>query len=120
MVSGFPEARVRPQVRGGGHGRALRGRVPGGPWPVTVYPFALRLILTFLVPLAVAITVPAQGITSRLTGQTLAMAAAFTAALVGATRWFWKRGLRRYSGVGLRGDGLVACRSRAIPWTAYG
>jgi len=76
----------------------FEGVYQAGRWPVTVYPFALRLILTFLVPLAVAITVPAQGITSRLTGQTLAMAAAFTAALVGATRWFWKRGLRRYSG----------------------
>ncbi|HEY3208787.1 MAG TPA: ABC-2 family transporter protein [Actinomycetota bacterium] len=76
----------------------FEGVYQAGRWPVTVYPFALRLLLTFLVPLAVAITVPAQGITSRLTGQTLALAAAFTALLVMATRWFWKRGLRRYSG----------------------
>jgi viologen exporter family transport system permease protein len=69
-----------------------------GRWPVTVYPLTLRVLLTFLVPLAVAITVPAQGITSRLTGGTLALAAAFTALLVVTARWFWKLGLRRYSG----------------------
>src|SRR6266511_2791047 len=66
----------------------FEGVYQAGRWPVTVYPFALRLLLTFLVLLAVAITVPAQGITSRLTGQTLALAAAFTSLLVGATRWF--------------------------------
>jgi viologen exporter family transport system permease protein len=76
----------------------FEGIYQAGRWPVTVYPFALRVLLTFLVPLAVAITVPAQGITSRLSGQTLALAVAFVALLVVGTRWFWKRGLRRYSG----------------------
>lgn len=76
----------------------FEGVYQAGRWPVTVYPFALRIILTFLVPLAVAITVPAQGITSRLSGQTLALATAFTVALIAFARWLWKRGLRRYSG----------------------
>jgi ABC-2 type transport system permease protein len=76
----------------------FEGVYQAGRWPVTVYPFALRILLTFLIPLAVAITVPAQGITSRLNGQTLALAVAFTALLVAGTRWLWKLGLRRYSG----------------------
>jgi viologen exporter family transport system permease protein len=76
----------------------FEGVYQAGRWPVTVYPFGLRVMLTFLVPLAVAITVPAQGITSRLTPQILVLAFAFTALLVAATRWLWKRGLRRYSG----------------------
>lgn len=76
----------------------FEGIYQAGRWPVTVYPFALRAILTFLVPLAVAITVPAQGITSRLNGRTLVLAAVFTGVLVVATRWFWTVGLRRYSG----------------------
>jgi ABC-2 type transport system permease protein len=76
----------------------FEGIYQAGRWPVTVYPFALRALLTFLVPLAFAITVPAQAITSRLGGRTLALAAAFTLVLLIATRWFWKRGLRRYSG----------------------
>jgi ABC-2 type transport system permease protein len=76
----------------------FEGVYQAGRWPVTVYPFALRALLTFLVPLAFAITVPAQGITSRLGGRTLALAAAFTLGLLAATRWLWKRGLRRYSG----------------------
>lgn len=76
----------------------FEGVYQAGRWPVTVYPFALRVLLTFLIPLAVAITVPAQGITSRLNWQTLALAVAFTALLVMVTRWLWKLGLRRYSG----------------------
>ncbi|MGH2554313.1 MAG: ABC transporter permease [Actinomycetota bacterium] len=76
----------------------FEGVYQAGRWPVTVYPFALRALLTFLVPLAFAITVPAQGITSRLGGGTLALAAAFTLLLLAATRWLWRRGLRRYSG----------------------
>jgi viologen exporter family transport system permease protein len=76
----------------------FEGVYQAGRWPVTVYPLGLRVMLTFLVPLAVAITVPAQGITSRLTPQILVLAFVFTALLVAATRWLWKRGLRRYSG----------------------
>jgi ABC-2 type transport system permease protein len=76
----------------------FEGVYQAGRWPVTVYPFGLRVILTFLVPLAFAVTVPAQGITSRLTGQTLALAVVFTLSLIAFTRWLWRRGLRRYSG----------------------
>jgi ABC-2 type transport system permease protein len=69
-----------------------------GRWPVGVYPIWLRLGLTFLVPIAFAITVPAEALTSRLAWQTLAGAAAFSVALFAFTRWFWLHGVRRYSG----------------------
>jgi ABC-2 type transport system permease protein len=74
------------------------GVYQAGRWPVGIYPGWLRLGLTFLVPLAIAITVPAQAITSRLSGVTLALAAVFTAFLLAATRLLWRVGLRRYSG----------------------
>jgi len=76
----------------------LQGVYQAGRWPVTVYPLGLRAGLTFLVPVAFAVTVPAQTLTHRLTGATLLVAAGFAAFLVVVTRWFWMRGLRRYSG----------------------
>jgi ABC-2 type transport system permease protein len=69
-----------------------------GRWPVGIYPSWLRYSVTFLVPIAFAVTVPAQAVTSRLDWQTLALAAVFAVALLVFTRWFWHFGLRRYSG----------------------
>jgi viologen exporter family transport system permease protein len=69
-----------------------------GRWPVGVYPTWLRYGLTFLVPIAFAVTVPAEAVTSRLHGLTLLGAAGFAALLFAFTRWFWKLGLRHYSG----------------------
>jgi ABC-2 type transport system permease protein len=76
----------------------FEGVYQSGRWPVTLYPEWLRVSLTFLVPIAFAVTVPAQALTSRLTPDTLALATGFAAALLVATRWFWRIGTRRYSG----------------------
>ena len=69
-----------------------------GRWPVGIYPDWLRFGITFLVPIAFAITVPAEAVTSRLDWQTLTFAAFFTVAAFVFARWFWRFGLRRYSG----------------------
>ena len=69
-----------------------------GRWPVTIYPGWLRATLTFVVPVAFATTVPAEAIAGRLTGQTLAGAIALAAAMLVATRFFWRFGVRHYSG----------------------
>jgi viologen exporter family transport system permease protein len=69
-----------------------------GRWPVSIYPGWLRLSVTFLVPIAFAITVPAQAVTSRLAWSTVVLALVFAAVLFASTRWFWHFGLRRYSG----------------------
>jgi ABC-2 type transport system permease protein len=74
------------------------GIYQSGRWPVTIYPGWLRIGLTFLVPIAFAVTVPAEALTSRLTPETLAIAAAFAVVLLVVTRWFWRTGLRHYSG----------------------
>jgi viologen exporter family transport system permease protein len=74
------------------------GLYQSGRWPVTIYPGWLRVSLTFLVPIAFAVTVPAEALTSRLTIETLAGAALFAVVLLVATRWFWRFGLKRYSG----------------------
>ncbi len=69
-----------------------------GRWPVSLFPRWLRFMLTFLVPVAFVTTVPAQALAGRLTWQTLAGAYVLAAALLVASRAFWKLGLRRYSG----------------------
>jgi ABC-2 type transport system permease protein len=69
-----------------------------GRWPIGIYPTWLRFGVTFLVPIAFAVTVPAEALTSRLDWQTLVLALGFAIALFGFTRWFWRFGLRRYSG----------------------
>lgn len=76
----------------------FQGIYQAGRWPVGVYPEWLRAGLTFLVPVAFAVTVPAEALTQRLTLQTLLGAFAFTIALVVVARLWWRIGLRRYSG----------------------
>ncbi|MCB0064050.1 MAG: ABC-2 family transporter protein, partial [Caldilineaceae bacterium] len=69
-----------------------------GRWPITIYPGWLQMMLTFLVPIAFAVTVPAQALTGRLTGQTLLLAVAVAVALFALARWFWRFGIRFYAG----------------------
>ena len=69
-----------------------------GRWPVSIYPAWLRFVLTFLIPVAFAITVPAQGLAGRLNWGTLAEAGAFAVLLFVAARAFWRIGVRHYSG----------------------
>ena len=52
----------------------FEGMFQTGRWPVGIYPDWLRFGITFLVPIAFAITVPAEAVTSRLDWQTLAFA----------------------------------------------
>ncbi|MDH4271501.1 MAG: ABC-2 family transporter protein, partial [Candidatus Aminicenantes bacterium] len=69
-----------------------------GRWPVNIYPGWLRFALTFFIPVAFAITVPAQALAGRLTGPVLLGAAAFAVVLFTAARIFWRAGIRHYSG----------------------
>lgn len=69
-----------------------------GRWPISIYPDWLRLGLTFLVPLAFAITVPAEALTGRLTLLTLASAAGLAVLLLALARLVWRLGMRKYSG----------------------
>jgi len=76
----------------------FQGVYQAGRWPVTIYPDWLRTTLTFLVPVAFAVTIPAEALTARLTPETLLFAAVFTLALLLLARRVWKTGLRHYSG----------------------
>jgi ABC-2 type transport system permease protein len=76
----------------------FQGVYAAGRWPVGIYPGWLRASLTFLVPVAFAVTIPAEALTGRLTPLTLLGAAALAAALALLTRFVWKLGVRNYSG----------------------
>jgi ABC-2 type transport system permease protein len=76
----------------------FEGVYQSGRWPVTIYPGWLRVSLTFLVPIAFAVTVPAQALTGRLTPDTFLLATGFTLALLAFTRWWWRFGLKHYAG----------------------
>jgi len=69
-----------------------------GRWPVGIYPQWLRFTLTFLVPIAFAVTVPTEGLIGRLTTQTLLGAIALAAGMLVISRLFWKFGIKSYSG----------------------
>lgn len=69
-----------------------------GRWPVNIYPLWLRSALTFLVPVAFAVTVPASGFVGRLELPTLLGALALALVLLAVARLFWKVGIKHYSG----------------------
>ncbi|HTX91585.1 MAG TPA: ABC-2 family transporter protein [Anaerolineales bacterium] len=76
----------------------FEGLYAAGRWPVTIYPDWLRLGLTFLVPVAFAVTVPAEALTARLTPLTLLGALGLAILLMVAARLIWRLGVRSYSG----------------------
>jgi len=76
----------------------LQALLDTGRYPSTVYPTWLRLIVTFLVPVAVATTVPLQALRGDLTiWQVLLFLGVGAASFLVAAR-IWKAGIRKYSG----------------------
>ncbi|HVU66629.1 MAG TPA: ABC-2 family transporter protein [Ktedonobacteraceae bacterium] len=69
-----------------------------GRWPVTIYPGWLRWPLTFLVPVTVATTIPTQALLGQLHWQSLLLVLLLTPCGLLVARWFWRHGLRHYSG----------------------
>jgi ABC-2 type transport system permease protein len=69
-----------------------------GRWPVTIFPGWLRAFLTFVVPVAFAVTVPAQALTGTLVGGTALAALAVAALFFAVARLFWRFALRHYTG----------------------
>jgi ABC-2 type transport system permease protein len=76
----------------------FEGVYAAGRWPVGIYPGWLQGLLTFLMPVAFAVTVPAEALTNRLTLPTLGLAALLAAGLMLLARFIWFTGLRNYSG----------------------
>ncbi|MDH3307583.1 MAG: ABC-2 family transporter protein [Acidimicrobiia bacterium] len=76
----------------------ITGLYDAGRWPIRVYPLWLQGALTVVVPLGVAITVPAEALTDRLTVGRLLTLVAVTMVAVIASRAYWLFGVKNYSG----------------------
>lgn len=69
-----------------------------GRWPVGIYPAWLKWMLTLIVPIAFAVTVPAEAVSGRLTYGSLAGSILLAASLVYCSRVFWRFGVKYYAG----------------------
>ncbi len=75
----------------------LRYTLVAGRYPISAYPAALRLVFTFVLPVAFLTTVPAEALLGRSSASwVFGSLAAATLALVG-TRLFWRYALRHYT-----------------------
>lgn len=76
----------------------LQALLDTGRYPAGVYPFWLRMMVTFIVPVAVATTVPIQALRGELAPAQVALFLAISAAAFFLAGRIWKTGVRRYSG----------------------
>jgi ABC-2 type transport system permease protein len=76
----------------------LQALLDAGRYPVTVYPAWLRILVTFVIPIAVATTVPLQGLRGDLTLDRSLMFIAIGVISFLIASQVWKRGLKQYSG----------------------
>lgn len=76
----------------------LQALMDSGRYPATVYPAWLRIIVTFIIPIALATTIPLQALRGELNGtQVLVFLGVSVVSFVVASR-VWKLGLKQYSG----------------------
>lgn len=68
-----------------------------GQFPVTAFPGWVRVLFTFIVPIAFITTVPAQAFTGKLESNNLLVALAIAVALLVVSRLFWRFALRSYT-----------------------
>jgi len=76
----------------------MQALMDSGRYPVSVYPAWMRIIVTYIIPIAVATTIPLQALRGELSIQKIAIF--FMVAVVSFTvaSQVWKSGLKRYSG----------------------
>ena len=76
----------------------LHALLDAGRYPVTVYPVWLRIIVTFVIPIAVATTIPLQALRGDLNiNQVILFFSIGIVSFLIASR-VWKSGLKQYSG----------------------
>lgn len=76
----------------------LQALLDSGRYPATIYPAWLRIIVTFIVPIAVATTVPLQALRGDLSGMDVLIFLGVGIASFVVAALVWKFGVRRYSG----------------------
>jgi len=76
----------------------LHALLDAGRYPAHVYPFWLRALITFIVPVAVATTVPLQGLRGDLHLGMILLYLAIAVAIFLVAKRVWRAGVRRYNG----------------------
>ena len=75
----------------------LQALLDAGRYPVTVYPMWLQVIVTFIIPIAVATTIPLQALRQELGAPQVLMFVGIGIASFLVASQIWKAGLKRYS-----------------------
>lgn len=69
-----------------------------GRYPIDIYPRWVQYGLSYVIPIAFAITFPAKGLLGQLSWSSMAAAVILAVASFSAAATLWRFGLRRYSG----------------------
>lgn len=76
----------------------LQALLDTGRYPASVYPLWLRMIITFIIPVAVATTVPLQALRGELSPAQIALFFGMSVVSFWAASQIWKAGVKKYSG----------------------
>ncbi len=76
----------------------LQALMDAGRYPATVYPVWLRVIVTFIIPIAVATTIPLQSLRGELDATRVAIYLGVSVVSFIVASQVWKAGLKQYSG----------------------
>ena len=76
----------------------LQALLDAGRYPATVYPAWLRVIVTFIIPIAVATTVPLQALRGELGPDQILLFFVVSILSFWVASKIWQQGLKRYSG----------------------
>jgi ABC-2 type transport system permease protein len=76
----------------------LQALLDSGRYPATVYPAWLRIIVTFIIPIAVATTIPLQALRGELGQSQILLFVVISIVSFWVATMVWKRGLKQYSG----------------------
>jgi ABC-2 type transport system permease protein len=76
----------------------IQGVVEAARFPVDIYRGIVRAVLTFVIPVALLTTFPADALLGRSSGELIAIAVAVAAALLWITSRLWIWSLRHYAG----------------------
>ena len=69
-------------------------------WPVSVFSGAIRLVFTFVIPLAVMTTFPAEAMLGRLASSTVLSVVVGTVIFATAARFTWSKAIGHYTSAG--------------------
>lgn len=75
----------------------FNGLFRAGQFPVSAFPGWVRLLFTFVIPVAFITTVPAQAVVGRIDTPTVVLALVVAIALLAASRWLWSYAIRSYT-----------------------